>query len=67
MPEQRKKQYDEIINDLKGIMHPIRKDNFVAARKIMRNVCGDCKKKESLRDDLQAWLKRNRADTYPEI
>ncbi|MEE4115963.1 MAG: thiamine pyrophosphate-dependent enzyme [Marinilabiliaceae bacterium] len=54
----------DIINDLKSVMHPIRKDNFVAARKIMRNVCGDCKKKESLRDDLQAWLKRNRADSY---
>jgi 2-oxoisovalerate dehydrogenase E1 component len=55
---------DDIISDLKGIMHPIRKDNFVAARRIMRNVCGDCKKKESLRDDLQTWLKRNRADSY---
>lgn len=55
---------DEIIANLKGIMHPIRKDNFVAARKIMRNVCGDCKKKQSLRDDLHVWLKRNREDTY---
>lgn len=55
---------DEIISHLKDIMYPIRKDNFVAARKIMRNVCGDCKKKKSLRDDLQVWLKRNREDTY---
>lgn len=55
---------DNIIGDLKKVMHPIRKDNFVAARRIMRNVCGDCKKKESLKDDLHAWLSRNKADTY---
>ncbi len=55
---------DNIVGDLQKVMHPIRKDNFVAARRIMRNVCGDCKKKESLRDDLQAWLSRNRTDTY---
>ncbi len=55
---------DNIVGNLQKVMYPIRKDNFVAARRIMRNVCGDCKKKESLRDDLQAWLSRNRIDTY---
>ncbi|MCF8221519.1 MAG: hypothetical protein K9J25_00120 [Bacteroidales bacterium] len=55
---------EEIIADLQKVMHPIRKDNFVAARKIIRNVCSDCKKKSSLKNDLQAWLKRNREDGY---
>jgi len=54
----------DILNDLRQVMHPIRKDNFVAARKMIRNVCGDCKKRESLKDDLQAWLKRNREDSF---
>ncbi|MDZ7737816.1 MAG: thiamine pyrophosphate-dependent enzyme [Bacteroidales bacterium] len=55
---------ENIIAELEKVMHPIRKDNFVAARRIMRNVCGDCKKKDSLKDDLQAWLKRNRQESY---
>lgn len=55
---------NEIIADLQKVMHPIRKDNFVAARRILRNVCSDCRKKNSLKDDLQAWLKRNREDSY---
>ena len=55
---------EDIIADLQKVMHPIRKDNFVAARKIIRNVCSDCKKKNSLKNDLQAWLKRNREDGY---
>jgi len=55
---------NEIIADLQKVMHPVRKDNFVAARRILRNVCSDCRKKNSLKDDLQAWLKRNREDSY---
>jgi len=55
---------ENIIDDLQKIMHPIRKDNFVAARRIIRNVCSDCNKKNSLKNDLQAWLKRNREDGY---
>ena len=55
---------ENIINDLQKVMHPIRKDNFVAARRIMRNVCSDCNKKNSLKNDLQVWLKRNREDGY---
>ena len=55
---------EDIIDDLQKVMHPIRKDNFVAARRIIRNVCSDCKKKNSLKDDLKVWLKRNREDGY---
>jgi len=49
-------------DDLKTVLHPIRKDNFVAARKILRNVCGSCKKSDSLKEELQGWLKRNYED-----
>lgn len=55
---------ENIINDLQKVVHPIRKDNFVAARHIIRNVCSDCNKKNSLKNDLQAWLKRNKEDGY---
>jgi pyruvate/2-oxoglutarate/acetoin dehydrogenase E1 component/TPP-dependent pyruvate/acetoin dehydrogenase alpha subunit len=55
---------DQIIDELEKVMYPIRKDNFVAVRKILRNICSDCLKKESLKDDLQAWLTRNRKDTH---
>ena len=44
---------------LKQVLHPIRKDNFMAARKIMRNVCGSCMKADNLRQNLNGWLKRN--------
>jgi len=55
---------DEIIDELEKVMYPIRKDNFVAARKILRNICGDCLKRDSLKEDLQAWLRRNQKDSY---
>lgn len=55
---------DEIIDELEKVMFPIRKDNFVAARKILRNICGDCLKRDSLKEDLQAWLKRNQKDSF---
>ncbi|HUS87167.1 MAG TPA: thiamine pyrophosphate-dependent enzyme [Bacteroidales bacterium] len=55
---------EKILKDLQQVMHPIRKDNFVAARKMIRNVCGNCDKRESLKDDLQAWLRRNSEDSY---
>jgi 2-oxoisovalerate dehydrogenase E1 component len=48
--------------DLKKVVAPIRKDNFVTARKILRNVCAGCAKSDSLKDELQGWLKRNYAD-----
>jgi pyruvate/2-oxoglutarate/acetoin dehydrogenase E1 component len=50
---------DQTTAHLKQVLNPIRKDNFMAARKIMRNVCGSCGKADSLKHDLQGWLKRN--------
>jgi pyruvate/2-oxoglutarate/acetoin dehydrogenase E1 component/TPP-dependent pyruvate/acetoin dehydrogenase alpha subunit len=61
---------DKIADDLQAVLAPIRKDNFVAARKILRNVCNSCLKKDNLKEELHGWLKRNyldakqRYDTY---
>jgi 2-oxoisovalerate dehydrogenase E1 component len=51
-----------ITNDLKKIINPIRKDNFSAAKKILRHVCPDCTTREQLQKDLTQWLKRNKQD-----
>jgi len=48
-----------ITNDLKKVIHPIRKDIFSAAKKMLRHVCLDCTQREKLQDDLSRWLKRN--------
>ena len=34
----------------------------MTARKILRNVCANCSKPDSLKDELQGWLKRNYED-----
>lgn len=53
---------DEFTEDLKKVIAPIRKDNFVTARKILRNVCGTCGKADNLKEELEGWLKRNYKD-----
>ena len=53
---------DNYTSDLKQVPSPIRKDNFVTARKILRNVCQSCTKSDNLKEELQGWLKRNYED-----
>jgi len=53
---------DSYTEDLKKVPAPIRKDNFVTARKILRNICGSCLKSDNLNEELQGWLKRNYED-----
>jgi 2-oxoisovalerate dehydrogenase E1 component len=53
---------DDITDDLKKVISPIRKDNFMAARKLLRNVCNTCAKADNLKEELQGWLKRNYQD-----
>lgn len=60
--EAKEDEIDNIVSDLKKVLTPIRKDNFMAARKILRNICGTCPKAESLREEMQGWLRRNFAD-----
>jgi len=53
-----------IAQDLKRIIHPIRKDIFSAAKKILRHVCLDCTIRKSLQQELHEWLERNYADAH---
>ncbi len=53
---------DSYTEELKKVPAPIRKDNFVTARKILRNICITCEKSDNLKEELQGWLKRNYAD-----
>jgi len=53
---------DEIADELTKVLAPIRKDNFMAARKILRNICDTCLKSDTLRDQLYGWLRRNYKD-----
>jgi pyruvate/2-oxoglutarate/acetoin dehydrogenase E1 component/TPP-dependent pyruvate/acetoin dehydrogenase alpha subunit len=53
---------DSYTDELKKVPAPIRKDNFVTARKILRNICNTCMKSDNLKEELQGWLKRNYED-----
>jgi pyruvate/2-oxoglutarate/acetoin dehydrogenase E1 component/TPP-dependent pyruvate/acetoin dehydrogenase alpha subunit len=53
---------DAYTEELKKVPAPIRKDNFVTARKILRNICSSCIKSDNLNEELQGWLKRNYKD-----
>jgi 2-oxoisovalerate dehydrogenase E1 component len=60
--ESKEATVDNITEDLVKVISPIRKDNFMAARKILRNVCESCIKSDNLKEELHGWLKRNYAD-----
>ena len=51
------KRIDAIVNDLKKIIHPIRKDNVSSAKKILRHICSSCATFKPLKSQLQQWLK----------
>jgi 2-oxoisovalerate dehydrogenase E1 component len=53
---------ENFTEELKKVISPIRKDNFVTARKILRNVCGSCLKADNLKVELNGWLIRNYED-----
>ncbi len=57
--------YDKVgsvTNELKKVLHPIRKDIFSSAKKILRHVCTDCTIRGKLQGDLSNWLERNYED-----
>ncbi len=60
--EVKEETVDKITDDLRKVLSPIRKDNFMAARKILRNVCNSCLVADSLNEELHGWLKRNYED-----
>jgi len=60
--ETKEASVDTITQDLTKVASPIRKDNFMAARKILRNVCETCLKSDNLKEELHGWLRRNYED-----
>lgn len=56
----------EIAENLKRIPYPIRKDNFSAAKRILRHICRDCPKRKELKEQLGAWLKTNYEGVGPD-
>ena len=62
--EPKEESVENYTEDLKKVIAPIRKDNFVTARKLLRNVCAECGKSDSLKDELEGWLKRNYEDAH---
>ena len=53
-----------VADELKKVINPIRKDNFSAAKKILRHVCLDCNIRKKLQNDLSTWLDRNYEDNH---
>lgn len=51
-----------VADELRKVISPIRKDNFSAAKKILRHVCLDCNIRKKLQSDLSEWLERNYED-----
>ncbi len=51
-----------VADDLRKVINPIRKDNFSAAKKILRHVCLDCNIRKKLQNVLSNWLERNYED-----
>jgi 2-oxoisovalerate dehydrogenase E1 component len=48
-----------LTNNLKRINDPLRKDNFVTARKLLRHICSDCPNREDVQASINGWLARN--------
>lgn len=60
--EVKEEAVESIVEHLKQVLAPIRKDNFMAARKILRNVCKSCVVADSLKHEMRGWLARNYED-----
>jgi len=48
---------NRITSGLKKVIHPVRKDNVSAAKKILRHICSTCESFKPLKSQLQVWLK----------
>ena len=44
--------------NLQKVRHPIRKDNFSTAKKVLRHICLDCPVREDLQNEINVWLNR---------
>ncbi len=48
-----------LTQNLKKVLYPIRKDNFSAAKRILRHVCLDCEIRDQLQSEIHDWLDKN--------
>jgi len=48
-----------LATNLKRVLHPVRKDNFSTAKKILRHICPDCPSRNELQTELNTWLDKN--------
>jgi pyruvate/2-oxoglutarate/acetoin dehydrogenase E1 component/TPP-dependent pyruvate/acetoin dehydrogenase alpha subunit len=58
----RNDKFDKIsvlTSNLKKVLNPVRKDNFVTARKLLRHICADCPNREGLESEIKGWLAKN--------
>lgn len=55
---------DKIVSDLKKLINPVRKDNFTAAKKILRFICSSCDSFKPLKSQLQLWLKNSLEENH---
>ncbi|PCH68840.1 MAG: transketolase [Bacteroidales bacterium] len=55
---------DSIVTDLKKLIYPVRKDNFTAAKKILRFICSSCDSFKPLKSQLQLWLKTSLKENH---
>jgi 2-oxoisovalerate dehydrogenase E1 component len=55
-PCKKQQRIDKIVDDLKKISEPIRKDIIASGKKILRDVCTTCDIKKPLKADLSVWF-----------
>ena len=55
---------EKLKNELKGNDFPIRRDLVSIARKILRYICHDCAKPDSLKKQLKSWLADSVLEAY---
>jgi len=63
----RNDKFDKIsvlTNNLKRISEPVRKDNFMTARKLLRHICTDCPNRKYLQSSINTWLAGSWKGTY---
>jgi 2-oxoisovalerate dehydrogenase E1 component len=60
--ETKEEAIETLTEKLRRVAAPIRKDNFVTARKILRNICFGCNVPGGFKEELNDWLQRNYKD-----
>jgi 2-oxoisovalerate dehydrogenase E1 component len=66
-PCKKQQRIDKIIDDLRKISEPIRKDIIASGKKVLRDVCTNCDIKKPMKADLSVWFEEQmklNADRY---